>query len=107
MALPGEKNISAFITPEVSEQFKQQCESRGFTKYRAVEGALRLWVTLDPIKQLELIEGRTTPVFSKNPDENEIYVELDDLARKFAAVNEKIRRNEAGKPKISRKRKAL
>ena len=105
MALPGEKNISAFADPEVSAEFKQQCEDRRYFKNAALEGAIRSWLTLDRVTQGELIEGKVKPEFSADPKENEIFQDLDDLARKFASVNEKIRRSEAAKQRKSRKRK--
>ena len=46
MAEPGEKNISAFIDPEVSEAFKDRCEKSSTFKRKAVEGAIRLWLSL-------------------------------------------------------------
>ena len=51
MALPGEKNISAFVNPEVSTEFKQQCEERKYFKNAALEGAIRHWLTLDRATQ--------------------------------------------------------
>lgn len=57
MAGPGEKNISAFIDPEISEKFKAQCEAKGKVKYKCLESALRLWVNLPSEMQNSLIEN--------------------------------------------------
>jgi hypothetical protein len=89
MAQPGEKNISAFINQQVSEDFKNQCEKRGFIKYKAIEGALRLWLTLSQQEQVELIEG-----ISKHKDkmdsDDDIMDDLDRLAREVAAIKSRI-----------------
>jgi hypothetical protein len=100
MAMPGEKNISAFINSEVSEKFKKQCEARGFTKYRAVEGALRLWLTLTPTEQVGLIEGKVKPVSDDDLDK-----QIRQFARDFSILAEKLERRgtASGKGKSRRK----
>lgn len=75
---------------ELSKKFSEQVIERGYTKYRAIEGSLRLWLTLTPHEQVELIEDKSKPVFSDDSIENEIYIALDKLARDFVSVNAKI-----------------
>ena len=106
MAQPGEKNISAFIDPKVSEAFKDQCEARGITKRKAVEGALRAWITMTPTEQNLWIENKTKPVFSADPQENEIYSLIDQGARIFAEIDTKIRRSEAASEKNKKNRRS-
>ena len=55
MAQPGEKNISAFINPSVSDRFSEQTDNRGQKKYRALEGSIRLWLSLPSEVQALLI----------------------------------------------------
>jgi len=57
MAQPGEKNISAYINPKVSEDFKLRCENQGIIKYRAIESAIRLWLSLPNEVQSILISN--------------------------------------------------
>ena len=98
MAQPGEKNISAFISPGVAGEFKSQCEERKYFKGTALEGALRAWLLLDRNTQRDYIEGKVKPE-SSVASENEIYADLAKLAEDFRAVDEKIRRSESAKQK--------
>ena len=100
MVKPGEKNISVFIDPEVSDMFKQYCDASGTKQYAAIEGAIRLWLSQTPQQQSDWIQNKAKPVFSADPDKNEIYADLDLLARTFQAVNAKIRRSESARKKI-------
>lgn len=86
MAMPGEKNISAFVAPDIAEQFKRQCEERKYFKGVALEGALRAWLLIDRNTQRDWIEGKPKP--ESNPED------LDDqirqLARDFVVLSEKL-----------------
>ena len=101
-----QKNVNVNMNSEIADEFAAQVEDRGQKKFRAIEGALRLWLTLTSQDQTRWIEGKAKPVFSTDPDENEIYVELDDLARRFAAVKQKIRQIGMAEKKRPRKHKA-
>jgi hypothetical protein len=57
MTRPGEKNISAMINPDISDQFKVHCDSVGRRQYKAVEGAIRLWLNLPNEIQSLLIDS--------------------------------------------------
>ena len=46
MALPGQKNLSAFIDQQLSEEFNSHCEAKGIVKRRAIESAVRLWLSV-------------------------------------------------------------
>jgi len=87
MAQPGEKNISAFVDPEVSKDFKQQCEGRKYFKNAALEGAIRGWLTLDRVTQGELMEGKTKP---ESEDDN-LDEQIRQLARDLSAISEKLK----------------
>jgi len=41
----------------LSEKFSKQVLDRGYTKYRAIEGAMRLWLNLPTEMQATLIEN--------------------------------------------------
>jgi len=46
MRRPDQKNFGVNINEEIADTFSEQVESRGQKKFRALEGALRLWVNL-------------------------------------------------------------
>ena len=106
MRKPEQKNVNVNMNSEIADEFAAQVEDRGQKKFRAIEGALRLWLTLTSQDQTRWIEGKAKPVFSTDPSENEIYDELDQLARNFASVNAKIRRSEAARKKSRKSRPA-
>jgi hypothetical protein len=47
---------------QLSELFSKQVEERGFTKYRAVEGALRAFIALPKELQVELMNNQISDV---------------------------------------------
>lgn len=49
------KPFTVDINEKVSDAFSAQVEQRGFTKYRAIEGALRAFMVLPADLQVELI----------------------------------------------------
>ena len=91
MASPGEKNVSAYVEPEVAEAFSKQVESRGQLKRRAVEGALRMWLTLSPQEQVGWIQGKTTQTTGDLDDD------IRDLAVRFARLTEKLESRDSTK----------
>ena len=106
MRRSDQKSFGVDVDSKLLDEFTEQYIARGFKKYRTLEGALRLWLTLSSEEQTRWIEGKATPVFSTDPSENEIYAELDQLARNFASVNAKIRRSEAARKKSRKSRPA-
>ena len=53
MSRPGEKNISAYINPEIADVFDRQCSAGNNKKRSALESAIRLWINLpDEIRAL-------------------------------------------------------
>ena len=57
MAQPGEKNITAYIDPKVAEDFSKQCEKIGYQKYRAIEGALKAFISLPEELQVAMMKN--------------------------------------------------
>lgn len=57
MAQPGEKNVTAYINPQVAEAFSMICDERGYTKYRAIEGAIRAFISLPDELQVALMKS--------------------------------------------------
>jgi len=64
MSIEGQKNFSCNIEPEVAEAFSAQVDVRGYTKYRAIEGAIRAFLAIPPEAQVALM--------SNNADAKEI-----------------------------------
>jgi len=56
------KSFNVDVDDELSDLFSKQCEERGYTKYRAVEGSLRAWVVLSPDLQVLLMNSQITDV---------------------------------------------
>ena len=87
---------------ELSEKFSSQVLERGYTKYRAIEGALRLWITLSPTEQNVWIEGNPKPVSG----DEEIDEEIRAFARSFAVLTEKLERRAAASVQKKTQRKS-
>ena len=49
------KSFSVDVDEELSDAFTGQVDVRGYTKYRAIEGALRVFMALPPELQVELM----------------------------------------------------
>jgi len=64
-----------------------------------------LWLTLSPREQTDWINGKPMPVYSGNQADNEIFQDLAKLADDFAAVTEKIQKNESARKKGPQTRK--
>lgn len=64
MAEPGQKNFSGNINEPLSDKFTQQAEDRGYTKYRAIEGALRCWLALPSDIQVKLMELKNSELLT-------------------------------------------
>lgn len=52
-----QKNFNVNIDETLSDAFSAQVEQRGYTKYRAIEGALRGFMALSAENQVRLISG--------------------------------------------------
>ena len=56
------KSFAVDVSEELPEQFSEQADSFGYTKYRAIEGALRAWMALPPDLQVKLMSNSTPDV---------------------------------------------
>jgi len=52
-----EKSFGISIEEKLSEAFSTLCYERGYTKYRAIEGALRAFIALPDELQVALMKG--------------------------------------------------
>ena len=64
MANNKQKSFNVNIDEDVAELFDAQIEQRGFTKYRAVQGALRCWLALPSEVQVKLMELKDSDLLS-------------------------------------------
>jgi len=84
MCAINQKNFNVNINEQLSDDFTEQCDSRGYTKYKALEGALRMWLKLSPQEQVRYIEDKT------KPSSNDLDEEIRELAVRFATLSEKL-----------------
>lgn len=59
-----QKNFNVNVDAKLSDVFSEQAEQRGYTKYRAVEGALRAFIVLPPELQVKLIAGTDKDLYT-------------------------------------------
>lgn len=57
MPQPGEKNISAYIDPKVVEELSNQTDKKGYTKRKAIEGAIKAFISLPDELQVALMKS--------------------------------------------------
>ena len=57
MAQPGEKNISAYIDPKVAEELSKQTDNKGYTKRKAIEGAIKAFISMPDELQVALMKS--------------------------------------------------
>ena len=98
------KAFTVEANEELSKRFSEQVEERGYTKYRAIEGAIRMWLTLTPHEQVELIKGKTKPG-ADTPSKDEVYTEIEKLALQWKLTNEKIQAFQAANRQIKTRRR--
>ena len=60
----NKKSFNVDVSDEVSELFTAQTSGRGYTKYKAIEGALRAYMALPREIQVLLNEGNTKDVYA-------------------------------------------
>jgi len=86
------KNFNVNIDESLAEEFSIHIDARGFTKYRAVEGALRAFMALPAEVQTRLIANQNTDIYSilvRGLVDSEIQKHLDKLGpakEKFLAL---------------------
>lgn len=62
---PGTKLVGADIDSELLDRFRQNVKKAGFIQYRALEAALRLWISLPAFVQVKIFanEYRREDIF--------------------------------------------
>ena len=60
----GKKNLNSNVEETILKDFDRHNKIRGYTKYRALEGAMRLWLQASPEQQVKVMNGQsiTRPV---------------------------------------------
>jgi hypothetical protein len=58
------KSFSVDVNDELSEKFSAQSDERGYTKYRAIEGALRAFVAMPPELQVSLMSANKKDAYT-------------------------------------------
>jgi len=55
------KTFTVDVDDDVSEAFSAQVDERGYTKYRALEGAIRAFMAIPPEAQVALMSNSSNP----------------------------------------------
>jgi len=82
-----QKSFAVDVDSDLLKEFTDQYLSRGLKKYKALEGAIRLWLTLPSQEQTQWIEGKPKPESGDDLD-----AQIRQFARDFAALTEKLER---------------
>jgi len=61
MAIEGQKNFSVNIGEKLCDEFSEHVDKSGYTKYRAIEGALRAFMAIPPEAQVALMSNSDDP----------------------------------------------
>jgi len=61
MALNGQKNFSVNIDEKLCDEFSEHVDNNGYTKYRAIEGALRAFMVMPSDAQVALMSNSDDP----------------------------------------------
>jgi len=61
MPISGQKNFNVNVDEAVADKFTEQTDQRGYTKYRAVEGALRAFMAIPSEAQVALMSNSDNP----------------------------------------------
>lgn len=57
MPKTGQINFNVNVDEKIAEMFSTICDERGYTKYRAIEGALRAFISLPDELQVSLMKS--------------------------------------------------
>ncbi len=103
------------VNEELSNSFSSQVEERAYTKYRAIEGALRLFMALDPGRQValmspegdkaaeDIVQGSET--IQADLERNFVPVKTHQIERKRRQGFEKVCKELLSDPQLSQKLK--
>lgn len=61
MPLNGQKNFNVNVDEKVADEFSEHVDKNGYTKYRAVEGALRAFMAIPSEAQVALMSNSDNP----------------------------------------------
>jgi len=61
MAKIGQKNFNVYVDEIVADDFSDYIDKSGYTKYRAVEAALRAFMSIPPEAQVALMSNNADP----------------------------------------------
>lgn len=61
MAINGQKNFSVNIDEKLCDDFSEHIDKNGYTKYRAIEGALRAFMAIPSEAQVALMSNSDNP----------------------------------------------
>jgi len=75
------KSFNVDVDEELSDGFSAQVDKRGYTKYRAIEGALRAFMSLPPEEQVKWMVGADDIPLKSSPTGIET---TRDMLRKLA-----------------------
>ena len=59
MPADNQKNFNVNLDADLADSFAEQTDSRGYTKYKALEGAVKAYMALAPELQVRLISCKT------------------------------------------------
>jgi len=100
MAKIGQKNFNVYVDEQVATAFSEQVDDRGYTKYRAVEGALRAFMGLSPEVQVDLMsnaDSKVTQLLEKSyhlsdAEIQKIWTEIEKIGKKVGVKINKPKR---------------
>lgn len=102
------KSFTVDVDSQVSEGFSNQVDKCGYTKYRAVETALRIWTSLPPEIQVSLMvespEGLYQLLVERLLDVEVLKILSKMKPQERLHILHSVR---STKPKVSRKKKVL
>ena len=57
MPLEGQKNFNVNVDEKIADEFSKQIDERGYTKYRAIEGAMKAFISFPDELQVALMKS--------------------------------------------------
>jgi len=77
------KSFNVDVNENLSDEFSNQISERGYTKYRAIEGALRAFMALSPAEQVQwMSQGNSVQPQGKQEAPQTIRKVLKAIAKK-------------------------
>ena len=95
----NQKSFAVDIDSQLLKEFTDQYLGRGYKKFKALEGAIRLWVSIGSAEQTQWIEGKVTQASDDDLDE-----QIRQFARDFAALTGRLKHRAAASSQKTSKR---